>query len=71
MEGFGYRLQYSVFICDLSTGELSQLEARVLETIRLDQDSVVRIDLGPLGTAAEVRFVGRTRTLPTAGPHVL
>lgn len=71
MESFGQRLQYSVFICDLSEGEVSQLEGEVLMVMRLDEDSVVRIDLGPQQASAGITFIGCHRALPATGPLVV
>lgn len=71
MESFGERLQYSVFICDLSPGEVSALESQVLDVMRLSEDSVVRIDLGPIHSSATVTFIGRHRDLPGSGPQVV
>jgi len=71
MESYGQRLQYSVFICDMSVGEVSGLEREVLDVMKLDEDSVVRIDLGAADGAAEITFVGRRRPLPGTGPLVV
>jgi CRISPR-associated protein Cas2 len=71
MESFGERLQYSVFLCDLSTPELLTLEGQVTATMNRTEDSVVRIDLGQVGTSAPVHFLGRHRPLPDTGPHIL
>ena len=71
MESYGQRLQYSVFLCDLSLAERSTLERAVLAVMDLSEDSVVQIDLGPLGACAEVRFLGRHRSLPPTGPQIV
>ncbi|WP_204080886.1 CRISPR-associated endonuclease Cas2 [Mycobacterium riyadhense] len=71
MEDHGERLQYSVFLCDLSVAELSELEAAVTAVMHLVQDSVVRIDLGPTFSAATIRQIGRRRCLPTDGPQIV
>ncbi len=71
MESYGQRLQYSVFLCDLSLAERANLERAVLAVMDLTEDSVVQIDLGPLPTCADVRFLGRRRDLPPAGPHIV
>ena len=67
MEDHGERLQYSVFLCDLSLAERAELEAAVLSTINLAADSVVQLDLGPVTSAVPVRCLGRPRRLPTGG----
>lgn len=71
MEDHGERLQYSVFLCDLSVAELAELEAAVTDVMHLLQDSVVRIDLGPTFSAAAVRQIGRRRCLPADGPQIV
>lgn len=71
MEDHGERLQYSVFLCDLSRGELAILEGLVTAVMALDEDSVVQIDLGPAESPAAVRVLGRPRKLPDAGPQIV
>ena len=48
MEGFGDRLQYSVFACDLSKKELVLLKAALMEIINEKEDRVLIIDVGPV-----------------------
>ncbi|MDQ2884344.1 MAG: CRISPR-associated endonuclease Cas2 [Actinomycetota bacterium] len=71
MEDHGERLQYSVFLCDLSVAELAELESTVIEVMNLQQDSVIQIDLGPLHAPAAIRTLGRPRRLPTTGPRIV
>lgn len=71
MEDNGERLQYSVFLCDLTRGELAELESAVLAVMDLEQDSVVQIDLGPLSAPTAVRTFGRPRRLPSSGPRIV
>ncbi len=70
MEGCGDRLQYSVFICDLSRSELVHARARVEAEIVMTEDSVVIVDLGELSDARFL-FIGRRRPLPSTGPTVI
>ena len=49
MEGYGQRLQYSVFLCDLNKAELLSRRAEIVPELEPRQDSVVLIDLGPPG----------------------
>jgi CRISPR-associated protein Cas2 len=70
MEEHGERLQYYVFICDLSRTELIHARARVERQMDLTEDSVVIVDLGQLDTA-KFTFVGQRRDLPTAGPRII
>lgn len=55
-EAFGYRLQYSVFLCDLNDVERVRLEGDLRRTLDLSADSVMLVDLGPAGTSSERRF---------------
>lgn len=70
MEGYGERLQYSVFICDLSRSELIHARANVEAEMLMTEDSVVIVDLGDPSDAPFV-FIGRRRPLPTTGPMVI
>lgn len=70
MEEYGERLQYSVFVCDLSRAELTHARAAVERQMDLDEDSVVIVDLGePDG--AHITFVGQRRDLPDTGPRIV
>lgn len=71
MEDHGERLQYSVFLCDLTAAELAELESAMLDVMNIQQDSVIQIDLGPLHTPAAVRALGCPRRLPTTGPRIV
>ncbi len=64
MLGFGDPLQYSVFICDLSKAERMLMEDAVKRVVRLPEDFVHIIDLGPAGG----RAVTRIRSLGAAPP---
>lgn len=44
---YGDHLQYSVFECDLSPGERTQLEAELSRVIKHDEDQVLFVSLGP------------------------
>jgi CRISPR-associated protein Cas2 len=70
MEEYGERLQYSVFICDLSRSELVHARATVEAQMKLSEDSVVIVDLGETDSA-RFTFVGRRRPLPTSGPRII
>lgn len=71
MEDHGERLQYSVFVCDLSPAEVAELESAVTAVMHLAQDNVVRIDLGSTFSPAEIRTIGRRRGLPEHGPQIV
>lgn len=71
MESYGERLQYSVFLCDLTGGELTRWRSDMLEQVNLEADSVVTLDLGSTDAPVPVMFLGRPRTLPKTGPAIL
>lgn len=70
MEEYGDRLQYSVFICDLSRTELIHARAQVEQQMELSEDSVVIVDLGDTDTA-RFTFIGQRRPLPDHGPKIV
>lgn len=70
MEEHGERLQYSVFVCDLTKTELTRLRARAEATMNLSVDSVVIIDLGNVD-AARFTFVGHRVPLPRRGDQIV
>lgn len=49
MLGFGDRIQYSVFRCELSAKELVMLEAALTPILNHREDQVIIIPLGPPG----------------------
>lgn len=59
MLGFGDPLQYSVFVCDLSVAERLLMEDALTRVVKLPDDWVHIIDLGP----ARGRAVKRIRSL--------
>lgn len=71
MEAYGTRLQYSVFLCDLTRAETLSWRSDILDVIELDKDSVVRIDLGPSSSPAAVDVLGLPRNLPKQGVHIV
>lgn len=52
---FGERLQYSVYVCDLTKQELVTLRARLRRVVNLSVDSVSIFDLGPTSGKAAKR----------------
>ncbi len=70
MEGYGQRLQYSVFLCDLNKAELLSWRAEIVPELEPRQDSVVLIDLGPPGSRP-METIGTSRSLPTSGPVIV
>lgn len=64
MLGYGDPIQYSVFLCHLSPAEQALMVDALLRVIRVRDDSIVIVDLGPSGGTSE----GRIRTI---GPSLL
>lgn len=73
MKGFGYPLQYSVFVCDLDPSEKIAMKAGVGDVIDHRLDSVAIIDLGDADTRGteSFEFMGANRSLPGRGPQVV
>lgn len=63
MEAHGDRLQYSVFVADLTLSELLRARAAFEDEMNMAEDSVVIVDLGDVADA-RFTFVGRHRELP-------
>ncbi|MDA8320349.1 MAG: CRISPR-associated endonuclease Cas2 [Actinomycetota bacterium] len=70
-EAYGTRIQYSVFICDLTAEEVvrmrGDLERRILHTV----DSVMLIDLGRPEDVSRFTFIGYHQKLPVRGPTII
>jgi CRISPR-associated protein Cas2 len=67
--GYGYPLQYSVFVCDLNKSEKISLMSDLRKVTDQRRDSVVFIDLGlPNERGTECfEFLGTRRRLPIDG----
>jgi CRISPR-associated protein Cas2 len=65
MEGYGDRIHYSVFICDLSNEEAIGLRTDIETLIRPSEDSVMIIDLGRPEDTTRFLFIGQHEQLPT------
>ena len=72
MIGFGEPIQYSVFICDLSPGELITMKMKLLELINLNEDSLIVVDLGVAkgSGAKKIDCIGKPLELPERRPCV-
>jgi CRISPR-associated protein Cas2 len=55
-EAWGYRLQYSVFVCDVDDVERARLVRGLREVLDLTVDRAVLVDLGPPGRSSGRRF---------------
>lgn len=71
MEAYGQRLQYSVFLCNLSGVELYRWRRDILHEVDLAQDSIVQIDLGTVGATVSIQWLGTARVLPHSGPTIV
>ncbi len=70
MVGHGDALQYSVFLCDLSSMERTRLLSRLKKVINEAIDSIAIFDLGPTGSsgpARRIETIGPTRPMPISG----
>lgn len=67
---YGERLQYSVYVCDLTRQQYVAFRARMRDTMHLREDSVSIYDLGPVagGVARRVEHLGQPPTNPEPGP---
>lgn len=54
MEGFGVRLQYSVFECPLDDMRLAILKAELHPLLKHDEDQVLFVTLGPSSSDASL-----------------
>lgn len=62
LEGYGYRIQYSVFECPLSDLQLAELRGEIQETITISEDQVLFISLG--GESRDVGLMIESLGLP-------
>jgi CRISPR-associated protein Cas2 len=66
MEGYGVRIQYSVFVCDLSDRERVLMRGDVEGLMKLSEDSVMVVDLGAAGDSSRFLFLGHHEKLPSS-----
>lgn len=71
MEGYGERIQYSVFVADLSDREKFLMRADIECRMKRTEDSVMIIDLGAAGDSSRFLFLGHHEKLPTADAIVV
>ena len=61
MHGFGEWLQLSIFQCRLSRRRRAELETRLRELVKVGEDHVLLIDVGPADkTELAVESIGKT-----------
>ena len=68
LEGYGYRIQYSVFICHLPKQDIEKLKNALFKAINHTADQCLLIDLGPAHPSENLPFetIGRPLvTIPT------
>lgn len=66
MEGYGTRIQYSVFVCDLSDREKILMRGDIEGRMKASEDSVMVIDLGQAGDSSRFLFLGHHEKLPAS-----
>ncbi|MFS8586614.1 MAG: CRISPR-associated endonuclease Cas2 [Acidimicrobiia bacterium] len=73
VRSYGTRLQYSVFLCDLSQVEKIRLWEDLRPVMNQVEDSVMFVDLGePAGRGtACFEFIGPAPDLPRDGPTIV
>jgi CRISPR-associated protein Cas2 len=67
MEGYGTRIQYSVFVCDLSDREKILMRGDIQALMKISEDSVMIVDLGAAGDSSRFLFLGHHEKLPSSG----
>lgn len=69
----GDRLQYSVFLCDLTPIEKLNLTTALRDVLNQRDDSVMFIDLGEPDRpgSATIEFMGSSMTTHTNGPTIV
>ena len=65
-EGYGDRIQYSVFVCDLSDTEKFAMRADLESRMNQSEDSVMIVDLGSASDSTRFLFLGHREKLPTS-----
>ena len=70
-KGYGYALQYSVFVCDLDGIELTHLKWDLGAIIDHHVDRVAIIDIGDANRETRFQFMGIRPALPRSGPTIV
>jgi CRISPR-associated protein Cas2 len=71
LKGFGAPMQYSVFVCDLTSAECYDLLDQLTEIVDTRVDCVALVYLGDGGDSSRFMFMGPRPALPMSGPMVL
>lgn len=69
VQGYGSRVQYSVFVCDLSPQELIALRTDLREIVHHREDSIMFVDVGATNERGRFcfQFMGQPVQLPSPG----
>lgn len=70
-EGYGERIQFSVFVCDLSDEEAVSLRGDIEVRMKQSEDSVMIIDLGRAGDSSRFLFLGHHEKLPASSAVIV
>lgn len=70
VRGFGDSMQYSVFVCDLTSAERVHLVERLFEVADRAVDRIALITLGEGGSSDMFWFFGDSLPLPGTDPKV-
>lgn len=71
MEGYGERIQYSVFVADLSDREKYLMRSDIESRMKQTEDSVMIIDLGASGDSSRFLFLGHHERLPSPAAAII
>jgi CRISPR-associated protein Cas2 len=71
MEGYGERIQYSVFVCDLSDRDAVLMRSDMEARMKQSEDSVMIIDLGRAGDSSRFLFLGHHEKLPASSATIV
>jgi len=71
MEGYGTRVQYSVFVSDLSDRELILMRGDLEYLMKPSEDSVMIVELGQAGDSSQFLFLGQRETLPASAAVIV
>lgn len=73
LAGYGDRVQYSVFVADLTPVRIARLRRSIAKVIEPDEDSVLICDLGLADGVEQGRFqyIGQQRVITSSGSFVV
>jgi CRISPR-associated protein Cas2 len=70
-QAYGTRVQYSVFICDLSDTEKFAMRSDLESRMNQSEDSVMIVDLGSAGDSTRFLFLGHHEKLPSSSAVII